>query len=214
MCTCLGVCLGFCLVSGLLPEHACICVGVWVVALDLTVSELLSGLVSALWDLVAWVVVCGILLPGVCAVVSGFCHAVSCGILLSAVSCYLRHSHTGTLGVLCYVPYMRARTCVLVHACSYMRARTSVHAPPVPPCIYARMRIHAFMHACVRALTVCFTTFYCGMGAGTDARAVLGCVKHVARRKTCLRDQNAGVGIHVLPRSSRRPLPLPPRRSH
>ena len=160
MCTCLGVCLGFCLVSGLLPEHACICVGVWVVALDLTVSELLSGLVSALWDLVAWVVVCGILLPGVCAVVSPVAamrylrYLVICRILLSAT---LAHWHT------------RCALLRAVHACSYMRARTSVHAPPVPPCIYARMCIHAFMHACVRALTVCFTTFYCGMGAGTDA---------------------------------------------
>ena len=169
MCTCLGVCLGFCLVSGLLPEHACICVGVWVVALDLTVSELLSGLVSALWDLVAWVVVCGILLPGVCAVVSGFCHAVSCGILLSAVSCYLRHSHTGTLGVLCYVPYMRARTCVLVHPCMHR------------PCLHASMLVCAYMHSCTH---VCVHS-RCVLLRSTAAwvRALTPCCAWL--RKTC-----------------------------
>ena len=209
MCTCLGVCLGFCLVSGLLPEHACICVGVWVVALDLTVSELLSGLVSALWDLVAWVVVCGILLPGVCAVVSPVAamrylrYLVICRILLSAT---LAHWHT------------RCALLRAVHACSYMRARTSVLVHPCMhrPCLHASMLVCAYMHSCTHVCVHSRCVLLRSTAAWVRAltRAVLGCVKHVARRKTCLRDQNAGVGIHVLPRSSRRPLPLPPRRSH
>jgi hypothetical protein len=155
VCTCLGVCLGFCLVSGLLPEHACICVGVWVVALDLTVSELLSGLVSALWDLVAWVVVCGILLPGVCAVVSPVAamrylrYLVICRILLSAT---LAHWHTrcALLRAVHACSYMRARTCVLVHACSYIRActaRASMHL-----CSYVHTCIHARMCACTHGV--------------------------------------------------------------
>ena len=148
MCTCLGVCLGFCLVSGLLPEHACICVGVWVVALDLTVSELLPGvwvgvcfvgsccLGCGMWDLVAWCLRCGI----ACC-----CHAVS------AVSCYLPYLVICDTRTLAHsVCFVTCRTCVLVHACSYIRActaRASMHL-----CSYVHTCIHARMCACTHGV--------------------------------------------------------------
>ena len=140
--------MGFCLVSGLLPEHACICVGVWVVALDLTVSELLPGvwvgvcfvgsccLGCGMWDLVAWCLRCGI----ACC-----CHAVS------AVSCYLPYLVICDTRTLAHsVCFVTCRTCVLVHACSYMRARTCVLVHPCMhrPCLHASMLVCAYMHSC------------------------------------------------------------------
>jgi hypothetical protein len=157
VCTCLGVCLGFCLVSGLLPEHACICVGVWVVALDLTVSELLPGvwvgvcfvgsccLGCGMWDLVAWCLRCGIwFLP--CGILR---YLVICGILLSAT---LAHWHTrcALLRAVHACSYMRARTCVLVHACSYMRACTARASMYL--CSYVHACIHARMCACTHGV--------------------------------------------------------------
>ena len=167
MCTCLGVCLGFCLASGLLPEHACICVGVWVVALDLTVSELLPGvwvgvcfvvsccLGCGMWDLVAWSLRCGIWF-------------LACGILLSAT---LAHWHTrcALLRAVHACSYMRARTCVLVHACMHR------------PCLHAFMLVCAYMHSCTH---VCVHS-RCVLLRSTAAwvRALTACCAWL--RKTC-----------------------------